>query len=265
MPVPLAIGWTIVALMLFLLAHALTVTVRPSIGGDLVNSTTCLALAYVLVVMAILRIHMPGRELSDALGFRKAGVAMICLGVLAGVLMQAPANAIEALIETKWPREQPVLADLAEAMRTAPIWHKVATAMAAVVIGPAAEEVLFRGAMFRSLRLGAATWVSLATTAMLFSVSHADEREMLPIFVCGLVLGGLRWISGSTIVSLSAHAAFNAVSVFELMTIGAGDDSKYPWVYGLGGTAGLAAVLALTAWLAGRNADALAAREEDLR
>jgi len=77
--------------------------------------------------------------------------------------------------------------------------------LAVVVVAPIAEEVAFRGFLFRGL---SATWLGVAGAMVLTSAAWAamhvqyDWVTLAQIFLIGLLLGWLRWASGSTLLTI---------------------------------------------------------------
>jgi uncharacterized protein len=81
-----------------------------------------------------------------------------------------------------------------------------------VVAAPVSEEVIFRGFLMRGLsasRLGVVG--ALLLSSLLFAVVHVGYNlpTMVMVFGVGLVLGLMRWRSGSTTVSIMLHATWN--------------------------------------------------------
>jgi membrane protease YdiL (CAAX protease family) len=83
---------------------------------------------------------------------------------------------------------------------------------AVVVIAPITEEIAFRGFLFRGL---SESWLGVAGTVVMTSAVWAlahvqyDWVSLSEIFVSGLVLGWLRWTSGSTVLTILLHAMLN--------------------------------------------------------
>jgi membrane protease YdiL (CAAX protease family) len=90
--------------------------------------------------------------------------------------------------------------------------------IAVVVVGPIAEEVAFRGFLFRGL---VATWLGIAGTLVLTSAIWAamhiqyDFILTVQIFLIGLVLGWLRWASGSTLLTIVLHMLTNLTACIQ--------------------------------------------------
>jgi len=92
--------------------------------------------------------------------------------------------------------------------------------MAVVVVTPIAEETLFRGFLFRGwLRSSQFTWPTIVATAALWAIIHVqyDWYVISQVFVSGLMLGWLRWASGSTLLTILLHALINAEGMLETL------------------------------------------------
>ena len=90
--------------------------------------------------------------------------------------------------------------------------------LAVVVAGPIGEETLFRGFLFRGwLRAPRDAWPVIIVTALLWSIIHVqyDWFVISQIFVSGLLLGWLRWVTGSTILTILLHVLVNLEGMFE--------------------------------------------------
>jgi membrane protease YdiL (CAAX protease family) len=90
--------------------------------------------------------------------------------------------------------------------------------LAIVVFTPIGEEIMFRGFLFRGwLRAPRDAWAVIVITSLLWAIIHLqyDWYVIGQIFVFGLLLGWLRWASGSTILTIMLHALINAEGMFE--------------------------------------------------
>jgi membrane protease YdiL (CAAX protease family) len=90
--------------------------------------------------------------------------------------------------------------------------------IAVVVVAPIAEEITFRGFLFRGL---SATWLGVAGTTVLTSAAWAsmhvqyDWVTLGQIFLIGLLLGWLRWASGSTLLTILLHVLANLAATVQ--------------------------------------------------
>ena len=90
--------------------------------------------------------------------------------------------------------------------------------IAVVAVGPIAEEIAFRGFLFRGL---SETWLGVAGTTILTSAAWAmmhvqyDWVQLTQIFLIGLLLGWLRWASGSTLLTILLHILANLAATIQ--------------------------------------------------
>lgn len=78
------------------------------------------------------------------------------------------------------------------------------------VLTPIAEELFFRGALMGWMMLRCfPRWAVILLPALLFAVMHLNPVGMLPIFFLALLLGYLRWASGSLWPSVGLHICNN--------------------------------------------------------
>jgi len=88
--------------------------------------------------------------------------------------------------------------------------------LAIVIVGPLAEEILFRGVMFQLGVRYIAVPIAIGVTAILFGISHLTLWMFLPITVLGIVLGMLTWMTRSVSSAWLCHALFNLAAFAEL-------------------------------------------------
>ena len=78
------------------------------------------------------------------------------------------------------------------------------------VLTPIAEELFFRGALMGWMMLRRfPRWIVILLPALLFAVMHLNPVGMLPIFFLALLLGYLRWATGSLWSSVGLHICNN--------------------------------------------------------
>jgi membrane protease YdiL (CAAX protease family) len=90
--------------------------------------------------------------------------------------------------------------------------------LAVIVITPIGEETLFRGFLFRGwLRSPHDTWPVIVIVALLWALIHVqyDWYIVAQIFVSGLMLGWMRWASGSTLLTILLHGLINLEGMIE--------------------------------------------------
>jgi len=87
-----------------------------------------------------------------------------------------------------------------------------------VVLAPVAEELLFRGLLFRVIARSPLKQAgAIAVTAALFAASHLqyDRRALGLILLEGVCYGAIRASTGSTLLTMGIHAAANGYAVYQ--------------------------------------------------
>ena len=89
---------------------------------------------------------------------------------------------------------------------------------AVVVVTPFGEETLFRGFLFRGwLRSPRDAWPVIVITSLLWALIHVqyDWYVISQVFVSGLLLGWIRWATGSTLLAILLHGLINCEGMLE--------------------------------------------------
>jgi len=129
--------------------------------------------------------------------------------------------------------------------------------IAACVLAPIFEEMLFRGILLRAFLKQHPRWAAISYSALLFGAAHLNVYQFLLAFSLGLVLGWLYELSRSLLPCIALHAAYNT-SVVALQDNAFFNDAGAPaWLAALA-AAGTGAVLRrrMLAAPAQRTADA---------
>jgi len=91
---------------------------------------------------------------------------------------------------------------------------------ALVIAAPAAEEVIFRGFLFRGwVRSGRSAIPGILVITVLFAIVHLqyDWFGIVQVFLIGLILAWARWRSGSVLLTIAMHALTNLWATLETM------------------------------------------------
>lgn len=219
---------------------------------DLMVGVVCQAVGYLLALYAMLRLHAPSRRIRDFVGFRAPSLVFLLVAPLVGIAAQYPGSWAQEQIYALFPRESAGIGPL-DLFFDLSFARRVAIAVAATVLGPIAEELVFRGATFTSIIDRHRPAVVIAVTAAAFTLIHSEPRDLPILFVMGLILGHLRWASGSLLPPILLHMAFNAVPFAYLLQVESmPPDEPTPGFQALAGLAVVVACVASTA-LSGRR------------
>jgi membrane protease YdiL (CAAX protease family) len=90
--------------------------------------------------------------------------------------------------------------------------------IAVVIVAPVSEEIAFRGFLFRGLaasRLGVSGATILTSAAWAAMHVQYDAFTLAQIFFIGLLLGWIRWASGSTLLTIVLHMLANLTACIQ--------------------------------------------------
>lgn len=86
-----------------------------------------------------------------------------------------------------------------------------------MVLAPIAEEMFFRGFLFRALRRWMKPWPAVLLSAGCFAVVHVFPVIMFPIFVLGAIFAWVVEWRGSIVPTIVAHMTFNLIGFLQLL------------------------------------------------
>lgn len=129
------------------------------------------------------------------------------------VLFWCVLAALGALVPSTWLQElMPALPNFAEQefdMILKDRWGYIIVGL----LAPFAEELVFRGAVLRSLlRWNSNHWIGIALSALLFAVIHMNPAQMPHAFLIGLLLGWMYRRTDSIVPGVVYHWVNNTVA-----------------------------------------------------
>ena len=89
--------------------------------------------------------------------------------------------------------------------------------VAIVVFAPIGEEIAFRGFLYRGLARPGYELYAIVAIAVSWAAMHIqyDWIGVLQVFAIGVLLGWIRWASGSTLLPILMHMLINAEAMIE--------------------------------------------------
>ena len=106
-------------------------------------------------------------------------------------------------------------------------WAVVALVVYAVVMAPLAEELVFRGLIFRSVADRRGFWPGAFASAIPFGLIHVVPGSALDVsvlvfmmMITGVAWAWIHWRHRNLLVNIATHAAFNAVGVLVAVQLG---------------------------------------------
>lgn len=82
-----------------------------------------------------------------------------------------------------------------------------------MLVGPVAEELIFRGVILNRLKPAFSFWTANAIQAALFGIFHMNIIQGLYAFALGMLLGMVVHVTGTILASMIMHITFNSTSI----------------------------------------------------
>jgi hypothetical protein len=168
------------------------------------------------VALLILFAQWRGASWADYLGYTLPRKADVIIGVSAVIGLIVVGNLVSwvlgRIIVTPFQLNIYRTAEASGSLPLLWLWLGV------VVATPIGEESLFRGFLFRGWLTGPRdAWPVILVTAALWAVIHVqyDWYVIAQVFAFGVLLGWLRWASGSTLLTMLLHALINFEGMLE--------------------------------------------------
>ena len=205
----------VAALAALVQLYGVPVSQLPNMGGDGIAVTIIIATS-TPVQVALLYLFAAQRSANAAgyLGLILPKRGEVILGLAAVAAFIICGDALSWLLGRDLVT--PFQADIYRTASTAGwlplLWFAV------TVLTPIGEETLFRGFLFRGwLRTPRDTWFAIVAVALLWALIHVqyDWYVISWVFISGVMLGWLRWATGSTILIMLLHGAINFEGMLE--------------------------------------------------
>jgi hypothetical protein len=220
------LGWVILAFVLSSVAGLVVVLIwRPdaimSGGADMLKdgpliSVTTIASAAVQVGMLAMAARLARWPAGEYLGlvWPAAGPALIAIAVLVVFLLGYDALTYLLGRDIVTPFQVDTYRTARDSGTLSLLW------LTFVVVAPVAEEIMFRGFLFRGwVRSERSAIPVILVISLLFAAIHVqyDWFGMLQVFFIGLLLAIARWRSGSTLLTILMHMLANLWATVESM------------------------------------------------
>jgi membrane protease YdiL (CAAX protease family) len=173
--------------------------------------TAALSVDLALLGITYFRFIRPGVVSAGDLGLTTRRLPhYVGLGLLVGVGVLVVSALIQAAMQALGVR-QTQLADLS-CVRDFPLIGFFAVVFAGGILAPIAEELYFRGFVFRSYLGSSGPFVAYGVTSLLFATLHLNLPALLPILVLSLIFCYAYQRTGSIIPSMVGHAVNNSAA-----------------------------------------------------
>ena len=161
-----------------------------------------------------------GRGFAEVLGCRNpVWPRHVGAGLLAGLAFLPAAYGLQALVSGLFRMlgfEVPIQ-NAVELLIAAGPTGRLGIYLAAGIGAPVAEEILFRGVIFATIRDSGWPRVALLGSAILFGAVHFNLGALVPLTGFGMLLALVYDRTGSLLAPIAAHMVFNAAPFVMLL------------------------------------------------
>ena len=180
-----------------------------------VIGTASLQGATILLTHFFLRHHEVGWR--QFLGLDRPGLGRILLQALATTALATPlvlilAAGCEQVLRLWQDTVESQSAVKVMEMALSP-GRRVLFTLTSVILAPLAEEILFRGLLYRAIRQQGHPRLALLASSVLFSAIHLNQLAFLPFIVLALILTLLYERTNCLLAPIVTHAGFNAINL----------------------------------------------------
>lgn len=203
----------------------------PDAGGTVLLAVAVLSqIAGIGAVLLLLRLRrVPLRHVTGRVRpvLRTVGVGA-GIGVLTVIATTVVVTVLVTLSGSEDAPDQVLTRDIAEGGATL-----VLAAVAAVVIAPLIEELLFRGLLHRGLRARMRVVPATAISSLAFALIHVEVLFSQPVALVGLTIAGAVMAvayerTGGLLMPVVIHATYNAVTIVAVVVAGRLEDLLPP-------------------------------------
>ncbi len=212
------LGSLYVGLALVGVAHKLTsaATDQPNLWQMVIAGASFQGAALVLIGLFV-REH--GLTWAEGFGFRNRCGHAVLLGLLStlAVLPMAWLLQIGVAAVLSYFQVEPDAQTAVQLLRDAPTWvDRVPLGFVAIVLAPPAEEVMFRGLMYPTIKHLGFPRLALWVTALVFAGIHWNLLSFPALVLFALVLTWLYEKTDNLLAPIAAHSLFNALNFVAL-------------------------------------------------
>lgn len=188
-----------------------------AVGADLLLPVLVVASGSAMAGLVVLwvRLRYPGRA-RLLFGAARPTARDLGLGVAVGTgAFVLAVLGLGSLLQFVIERTGGEVPEVQDQLQTALVESRfgVVVALAAILLAPLGEELLFRGLLFPALRRTLPVWPAALLSGLLFAVIHVEWIAIVVIFPVGVLFALAYQARRTLLVPIAAHATFNLINV----------------------------------------------------
>lgn len=135
-------------------------------------------------------------------------------GVVALIVFGACMNIVMSMLLNVLPLPESWWAQYNESSSAVSTDTTIIGMIAAAILAPITEEIVFRGLIYRTISKGCGIWIGAIVSALIFGIMHGAIIWALYAFILGFILAMIYAKTGSLLSSVLVHFGFNAINYF---------------------------------------------------
>lgn len=172
-----------------------------------------LLIEIVIIIPALIYVKVRGINFFSIFRLNRITVFTFLIALVIGCGLGVLIDQMNRLLLNLVPMDELILHKLRESISAESIKEFIIIFITAAVIGPVAEESLFRGFFQKILESVNGKRKAVIITAFIFAAFHFNPWTFIQIFLLGLLLGVIAWSTGSIFTSIAAHTGFNLMTL----------------------------------------------------
>ncbi len=172
---------------------------------------------FICIAVFWLALKQNGQSLRD-LGFRWIKIRKFALLAMKAILMIFLFNIVYTVLFSAISGGQPEQQYIAEIIsKTGKSWNLIFLFFFAVIIGPFAEEIIFRGFIYSGLRKHCSFMTAAIISACIFGIFHLQETLFIPLAFMGFILALTFERTRSLLPAVVVHMLWNFIVFMNLI------------------------------------------------
>jgi membrane protease YdiL (CAAX protease family) len=178
----------------------------------------------ITIIFTFIFLKRHNLQAGEIFGIHRSTPLFVFLSGLVGFIIFVPLGIelqrltillIKALTGGTAPIESQVVVQILQ--QKPPVIYTILIGISTIILAPIAEEILFRGLLYTTLKNAGHPFVALYGVSFLFGVIHNNLVAALPLAFFGIILTIVYEVTGNLLAPIIAHSLFNLMNFLILM------------------------------------------------
>ena len=198
--------WVLVWFGFMFIYTALDIVIWRKIAPNYSRTLNIITVALSMVVFFVLLEKKENFKLNLLANVSIQGIVIaICCSILFYFLLD---KGLDPIFESIFPTSKENYQQTIQSIISSPIVSLIDFC----IFAPILEEFLMRGFILNGLSINYGIIVALLISSILFALLHFNFAQIIPSFICGIILGLIYLYTGSILSCIFAHMGYNFIS-----------------------------------------------------